>query len=50
MRPVTKSRLYRMLYLLVIAYVVVCGLVGVFQRRIMYFPFYKTEAGMLARR
>jgi alpha-beta hydrolase superfamily lysophospholipase len=38
-----------MLYLPVIAYVVVCGLVGIFQRRIMYFPFYKTQAGMLAR-
>ena len=50
MRPVTKPRLYRMLlYLPVIAYVVVCGLVGIFQRRIMYFPFYKTEAGMLAK-
>lgn len=49
MRPVNKSRLYRMLYMPVIAYIVVCGLVGVFQRRIMYFPFYKTEAGMLAK-
>lgn len=49
MRPVNKSRLYRMLSLPVIAYLVVCGLVGVFQRRIMYFPFYKTEAGMLAK-
>jgi alpha-beta hydrolase superfamily lysophospholipase len=38
-----------MLYLPVIAYIVVCGLVGVFQRRIMYFPFYKTETGMLAK-
>lgn len=47
MHPVNKSRLYRMVYLPVIAYLVVCGLVGIFQRRIMYFPFYKTEAGML---
>jgi pimeloyl-ACP methyl ester carboxylesterase len=48
MRPVTKSKLYRLLRLPVIVYVLLCVLVGVFQRRIIYFPFYKTEAGMLA--
>jgi pimeloyl-ACP methyl ester carboxylesterase len=38
-----------MVYFPLIAYVVVCGLVGIFQRRIMYFPFYGTETGMLAK-
>lgn len=48
MRPVTKSRLYRALRFPVGMYVLLCLLVGVFQRRIIYFPFYKTEVGMLA--
>ncbi|MEP6669551.1 MAG: alpha/beta hydrolase [Chthoniobacter sp.] len=45
----TKSRLFPLLRLLVITYVLLCVIVGVFQRRIIYFPFYKTEAGMLAK-
>ena len=49
MRPVTKSRLFRLLRTLVIIYVLLCAIVGLFQRRIIYFPFYKTEAGMLAK-
>lgn len=48
MRPVTKSKIYRLLRLPVIVYVLLCALVGIFQRRIIYFPFYKTEAGMIA--
>ena len=39
MRPVTKSRIFRLLRLPVIIYVLLCGIVGVFQRRIIYFPF-----------
>jgi hypothetical protein len=31
---------------LAVTYIVICALVGIFQRRIMYIPFYKTEAGM----
>ena len=48
MRPVIKFRLFQILRTLVVTYVVLCVLVGVFQRRIMYFPFYKSETGMLA--
>jgi pimeloyl-ACP methyl ester carboxylesterase len=47
MRPVTKSRLFRLLRLPVTIYALLCVLVGVFQRRIIYFPFHKTEAAML---
>ncbi|MEI9896499.1 MAG: alpha/beta fold hydrolase [Chthoniobacter sp.] len=45
----TKSRLFPLLRLLVITYVLLCAIVGLFQRRIIYFPFYKTAAGMLAK-
>ncbi len=48
MRPVTKLRIFRLLRTLVTIYALLCVIVGVFQRRIIYFPFYKTEAGMLA--
>jgi pimeloyl-ACP methyl ester carboxylesterase len=48
MRPVNKSKLLRLLRVPVIVYIVLCVLVGIFQRRIIYFPFHKTEAAMLA--
>lgn len=48
MRPVTKSRLFPLIRAVVTIYALLCVIVGVFQRRIIYFPFYKTEAGMLA--
>lgn len=48
MRPVTKSRLFTLIRVPVTIYVLLCVIVGIFQRRIIYFPFYKTEAGMLA--
>jgi pimeloyl-ACP methyl ester carboxylesterase len=43
---VTKSFLFRVLRTLVVTYILVCALVGIFQRRIMYFPFHETEAMM----
>jgi hypothetical protein len=48
MQPVTKPKLIRLLRTLGITYVLLCVLVGVFQRRIIYFPFHKTETEMLA--
>ncbi len=48
MRPVTKTKLFSLLRALAIPYLVVCALVGIFQRRIIYFPFHKPEAAMLA--
>jgi len=46
---VTKSKLFRILCLIPITYIVLCVLVGLFQRQILYFPFHKTQAGMLAK-
>jgi len=48
MQPVTKLKLFRLLRTLGITYVVLCVLVGVFQRRIIYFPFHKSETDMIA--
>jgi len=48
MEPVTKPKFIRLLRTLGITYVLLCVLVGVFQRRIIYFPFHKTETEMLA--
>lgn len=48
MRPVTKTKLFSLLRALAIPYLVVCALVGIFQRRIIYFPFHKSEASLLA--
>src|SRR3954447_15210286 len=47
MPPVTKSKLFRALRTLAITYLLVGVLVGVFQRRIIYFPFHESEAAML---
>jgi uncharacterized protein len=48
MPSVTKSKIFRFLRTLVITYVLLCVIVGLFQRRIIYFPFYKSETAMLA--
>lgn len=48
MSPVTKSKLFRVLRLPAMVYVGLCLVVGVFQRRIIYFPFHQPEAAMLA--
>lgn len=48
MPSVTKSKIFRLCRTLAITYVLLCALVGIFQRRIIYFPFYKSETAMLA--
>ena len=48
MQPVKKSKLFRLVRTLAIAYLLAAILVGVFQRRIIYFPFYKSETAMQA--
>jgi len=48
MRPVTKSKLFRLLRTPVLCYVSLVVIVGVFQRRIIYFPFHKTETSLIA--
>ena len=44
-----KNFLIRSLRVLVVTYVILCVLVGVFQRRIIYFPFHETETEMVAK-
>jgi pimeloyl-ACP methyl ester carboxylesterase len=43
-----KSKLFRLLRSIMIAYLIVCTLVGVFQRRLIYLPFHKSEDAMMA--
>lgn len=47
MPSVIRQRLLRLLRLIGTVYVGLFLVIGLLQRRIMYFPFYKTEAGML---
>jgi alpha-beta hydrolase superfamily lysophospholipase len=44
---VTQSQLFRLLCAIPVTYVVLCVLVGVFQRKLLYFPFHQTEAEMM---
>ena len=47
MKPVTKSRLFRLLQAPLLVYVGFCGLVGACQRSLIYHPARQSEAAMI---
>ena len=43
----TQSQLFRLFCIIPVTYVALCVLVGVFQRKLLYFPFHQTEAELM---
>lgn len=47
MRPVTKSKLFRLLRTVAVCYLLFCVLLALLQRYLIYHPFHETESAML---
>lgn len=48
MQPVTKSKLLRLLRTVAVCYLLLCVLIGLLQRYLIYMPFRETESALIA--